>query len=57
MWGELVDWARRYFLRPEFPLASPSDIDIPRCVGTIEEAIAIIRRRHAEWTADRSRQR
>ena len=54
MWGELVDWTRRYFLRPEFPLASPSDIDIPRCVDTAQEAIALIRWSHAEWIAQRS---
>jgi len=53
MWSELVDWARRYFLRPEFPLASPSDVDIPRCVDTAQEAIAILRRQHAEWSTSR----
>jgi hypothetical protein len=52
MWRELVEWTRRYLLRPEFPLASPTDIDIPRCVDTAQEAIALIRRHHEEWSAE-----
>jgi uncharacterized protein (TIGR00730 family) len=51
MWGELVEWTRRYLLRPEFPLASPADIEIPRCVDTAAEAIALLRRHHEEWLA------
>jgi uncharacterized protein (TIGR00730 family) len=54
MWAELVAWARTYFLRPEFPLASAADVDMPCCVNTAEEAIALIRRHHAEWTAART---
>ncbi len=57
MWGELVEWTRKYLLRPEFPLASPSDIDIPRCVDTAPEAIALIRQHHQEWIAERTRGR
>jgi uncharacterized protein (TIGR00730 family) len=49
MWAELMAWGRQYFLRPEFRLASPEDLDIPHCVDTTEEAIALIRRRHEEW--------
>ena len=53
MWRELVEWTRRYLLRPEFPLASASDIDIPHCVGTAQEAIALFQRHHQEWIAER----
>ena len=49
MWAELVDWARRYMLRPGLELASPEDMAIPRCVKTADEAIAIIKRQHARW--------
>jgi hypothetical protein len=49
MWAEFVDWARRYLLRPEFPLASPEDLEIPSRVDTAEEAIEIIRRHYQEW--------
>ncbi|MDX2171420.1 MAG: LOG family protein [Deltaproteobacteria bacterium] len=53
MWAELVDWARAYLLRPEFALASPDDIEIPRCVHTAAEAIELLRARHAQWAAAR----
>jgi predicted Rossmann-fold nucleotide-binding protein len=49
MWAELVDWARRYMLRPGFELASPEDMTIPRCVKTADEAIAILEGQHARW--------
>ena len=41
-------------LRPEFPLASPTDIDIPRCVDTAQEAIGLIRLHHEEWIGERA---
>jgi len=53
MWAELVTWARAYLLRPEFALASPADLEIPRCVNTADEAIALLRERHAQWLAAR----
>jgi uncharacterized protein (TIGR00730 family) len=49
MWAELVDWAQRYMLRPGFELANPEDMTIPYCVDTADEAIALIRERHAKW--------
>lgn len=53
MWADLVRWARTYMLRPDFQLAGDADMDIPQCVATTEEAIALIRRRHAAWSAER----
>lgn len=49
MWAELVDWARRNMLRPSFELVSPEDMTIPRCVKSADEAIAILKERHARW--------
>lgn len=49
MWAEFIQWGYKYLLRPEFELASPADLEIPQCVDTVEEAIAIVRRRHDEW--------
>jgi uncharacterized protein (TIGR00730 family) len=49
MWAELVDWARRYLLRSDFPLASPEDLAIPRCVEDGAGILAIIREHHAAW--------
>ncbi len=53
MWRELVDWATRAMLRPGFELASAVDMSIPTCVDTGDEAIAIVRARHAAWSAGR----
>jgi len=49
MWSELVDWARRYMLRPGFELANPEDMTIPHCVKGVDEAIAILKEHHARW--------
>jgi len=49
MYAELVEWARRYMLRPEFPLASPEDMQIPLCLSGADEAIAVIAKHHSSW--------
>lgn len=49
MWSEMVDWARNYMLRPGFELVNPEDMDIPHCVETADEAIAIVREHQARW--------
>jgi predicted Rossmann-fold nucleotide-binding protein len=50
MWPGLVEWARRAMLG-DTPLASPGDLDLPRCVRNADEAIAIVRQHHAAWLA------
>ena len=49
MYDGLVEWAREFMLRPEFPLANPEDMKIPVCVKTADEAITVIRKHHASW--------
>jgi len=49
MYAELVNWAKTYLLRPDLALASPEDMDIPRCVNTAGEAITLVREHHARW--------
>jgi uncharacterized protein (TIGR00730 family) len=49
MWGELVDWAKKNLLKPELSLASVEDMNIPRCVNTADEAIALVRDHYAKW--------
>ncbi len=49
MWPGLIEWARGSMLSADHPLANVEDIAIPRCVATADEAIAILRERHAEW--------
>jgi hypothetical protein len=55
MWRRLVAWAQSAMLRPGFELASPADLAIPRCVDTADDAMAIIRERHAAWRAGQRR--
>ena len=43
MWRELVGWTRRHMTDGDRHLADPEDLEIPRCVDNVEEAIAIIR--------------
>jgi uncharacterized protein (TIGR00730 family) len=50
MWPPLVEWAQTHLLTCQPPLADPEDLQIPRCVGTADEAIAVIRDHHARWS-------
>jgi uncharacterized protein (TIGR00730 family) len=54
MWPGLVDWCKQSMLDPRLNLASPGDMDIPRCLNTGDEAIAVVRGLHAKWKADQS---
>jgi uncharacterized protein (TIGR00730 family) len=54
MWQDLVEWARRSLLNAPIPLISPEDIDIPKCVTSADEAIAILRRHHEKWQQSNS---
>ena len=49
MWPELIEWARSTMLSTDPPLANAEDMQIPRCVATGDEAIAIIREHHGRW--------
>lgn len=49
MWGELVEWTRRHMLDRGRALASEEDLEIPRCVGSVEEAIQIVRNDLEAW--------
>lgn len=54
MWTEFVDWAGTNMLRPGFELASPEDMQIPRCVISGEDVIGIVREHQARWLAAQS---
>jgi uncharacterized protein (TIGR00730 family) len=49
MWPGRVEWAREAMLSEDPPLANAGDLTIPQCVATGDEAIAILRERHAAW--------
>ena len=55
MWLGFVDWARTQMLEFETPLASAADFNIPQCVATGDDAIAIIREHHAKWLQEQQR--
>jgi uncharacterized protein (TIGR00730 family) len=51
MWAGLVEWARNAMLIEGSELASDVDFEIPVCVNTIEETIALIRENRGAWLA------
>ena len=51
MWKGLVEWASAHMLRPGFELASPRDMQLPRCVDNADEAVSIVRNYQARWLA------
>jgi len=55
MWPGFVEWARTAMLEFETPLASAADFNIPQCVATGDDAIAIIREHHAKWAQEQQR--
>ncbi|MBT3221015.1 MAG: LOG family protein [Proteobacteria bacterium] len=51
MWKGLVEWAKEHMLGGEIQLASPGDFDIPICVDTVDEAIALLEPHIASFKA------
>jgi hypothetical protein len=49
MWRGLVDWAGTNMSSFDPPLAGAEDLRIPQCVETADDAIAILKDRHARW--------
>jgi uncharacterized protein (TIGR00730 family) len=54
MWPGLIDWARQSMLSSEMPLANPEDMELPRCLATADDAIAVLRDHHARWQQARN---
>jgi uncharacterized protein (TIGR00730 family) len=53
MWKGLIEWARLSMLDPRLALASAEDLQIPQCLETADEAIAVVRETHQRWQAQR----
>ncbi len=49
MWKGLVDWASHSMLGATPQMASPEDMEIPRCVSTMEEAIVALKTSKSLW--------
>jgi uncharacterized protein (TIGR00730 family) len=56
MYADLVGWCRTYMLRPDFPLASAPDMDIPVCVEDGASIVKILHEHHAAWKKARQQQ-
>jgi uncharacterized protein (TIGR00730 family) len=54
MWPGLIEWAQSSMLAAHPPLASPTDLKIPVCVDSADQAIARIRKHHNKWLAGRA---
>jgi uncharacterized protein (TIGR00730 family) len=52
MWRGLVEWARVSMLDPRLALANPEDLQIPTCLETADEAIAVVRDLYRNWQAN-----
>src|SRR6476620_5832271 len=51
MWQGLGDWAKISMLDPRLALANAEDFQIPQCLDTADEAIAVVRDLHTKWQA------
>jgi predicted Rossmann-fold nucleotide-binding protein len=51
MWPGLIDWTKTAMLDPRLALASAEDLEIPICLDTADEAIALVRDLHEKWAA------
>lgn len=48
-WDGLIDWARTVMLKPDAPLVSPEDLNIPQVLPDGPSIIQAIREHHAKW--------
>lgn len=49
IWSEFMEWARKHMLNPDLVLANPNDLNLPRCVETVDEALTLVRQHHKLW--------
>ncbi|MFO0800908.1 MAG: LOG family protein [Gemmataceae bacterium] len=52
-WDGLLAWAKDAMLRPDIPLVSPGDLDIPVVLTDGPAIVAAVRDHHARWLARR----
>jgi predicted Rossmann-fold nucleotide-binding protein len=53
MWRGLIEWTQTAMLDPRLALASPGDLQIPQCLETADEAIAVVRGFQGKWKRER----
>lgn len=52
MWADFLEWTHNHLLPNQ--LVNPEDLEIPYCVNTAEEAIAILQKHHANWLKEKN---
>jgi predicted Rossmann-fold nucleotide-binding protein len=57
MWKGFLDWTTTSMLDPRLALANPEDLQIPTCVETADEAIAVVNELHAQWKTRQERRK
>ncbi|VTR97125.1 Uncharacterized protein OS=Rhodopirellula sallentina SM41 GN=RSSM_05979 PE=4 SV=1: Lysine_decarbox [Gemmata massiliana] len=50
-WDGLIDWARAAMLKPDAPLISPGDLNIPQILPDGPSIVRAMREHHARWKA------
>lgn len=50
-WNGIIDWAREVMTKPDIPLISPNDLNIPQIVLDPKDITTIIRGHHDTWKA------
>jgi uncharacterized protein (TIGR00730 family) len=48
-WDGLLDWAKAAMLRPDVPLVSPEDLNIPQVLPDGPSIVRVVRDHHARW--------
>ena len=49
MWKGLVEWAKTSMQDATLAMVNPEDLQIPQCLETADEAIAVVRELHRTW--------
>ena len=49
MWKGLVEWAKTSMQDATLAMVNPEDLQIPQCLETADEAIAVVRELHKTW--------
>lgn len=49
VWKDLRDWGEKAWTGGPRQLADPTDLNIPTCVDTVDEAVAIVRENMELW--------
>lgn len=49
MWTDLIRWVDKHMVQGTTPFIAPTDLHIPHCVDSFDEAIALLKQSHQQW--------